>query len=1061
MIALGGLGNWPTPSRADTNPPAGLPATVSTDPLPTAQINGVVWTQLVVGNKVYVGGEFTRARPAGAAPGTQEVVRNNLLAYDITTGVLDPTFAPSANAQVRALAASPDGSRVYAGGNFTSVNGSTRNRVAVFSTATGALLNYTASANSTVLGLAATASTLYLAGPFSNMNGTARTGVAALDANTGAVRPFSATPAGGNPRQIVVSPDQATVMVGGNFTTMNGSANPGYGLAALDAVTGATKPMPVNSLIRNGGANAAILSMSADQNGFYGAGYRFGGSTGNLEGAFKADWNGNLIWVQDCHGDTYSVAPVGNEVYVAGHPHYCGNLGSFPQTSPNWTFQRGLAFTQDVRGTVAPDIYGYYNYDGRPRPQVLHFLPDINVGTYTGQSQGPWSVTGNANYVLYGGEFTQVNFRNQQGLVRFARSTIAPNDDGPRLSGANLPITAQSFAGVIRINLQASWDRDNEMLSYELRRNGTVVDNAQAASAWWRRPWIGLLDTGVTAGQSYTYEVRVSDPRGNTVSSATLNATASGGRSLNGYDRAVLGHGPQFYWPMDETSGSTASDLTGRDNANVPASVVKGRPGISSGGTSFGFSGSNSLANGTSSQGIDVFSTEAWFRTTSVLGGKIIGFGNFTAGSSSNNDRHIYLTNNGRVRFGATQTTNKAVGSDTSYNDGQWHHVVGTLDATGLKLYVDGVLTGSRNDIVRGGRYSGYWRIGGDRLSGWPDNPTNGFLIGDVDQAAVYNRVLLPGEVAEHWSAGSGAPPANQAPTASFTASTDELAVSVNGSASSDPDGSVVTYAWQFGDGGTGSGATASHTFATPGTYTVRLTVTDDDGVTGTTTRSVTVDETPDPPDPAVLAADEFARTLASGWGSADMGGPWTLGSATSGFAVADGSGKLLLQTAASRRTAYLPSVSSTSSDVRTAASVDKIGAVFWGVYARRVSASADYRVDVNLNTSGKITWTLYSAQGGGNVKLGNSTVLPGMLAPGDIVRVRIQADGQGTTTVRAKVWIGSEAAEPAAWGSTVTDTFSDLQQNGSAGTTAYLSGGATNAPIAVSIPSFQVTDPE
>ena len=52
---------------------------VTADALPTVQINGVVWSQVIVGNKVFVGGSFSTARPAGAAPGTQTVSRKNLL----------------------------------------------------------------------------------------------------------------------------------------------------------------------------------------------------------------------------------------------------------------------------------------------------------------------------------------------------------------------------------------------------------------------------------------------------------------------------------------------------------------------------------------------------------------------------------------------------------------------------------------------------------------------------------------------------------------------------------------------------------------------------------------------------------------------------------------------------------------------------------------------------------------------------------------------------------------------------------------------------------------------
>src|SRR6478736_6361415 len=98
LLLAGGLA-----AQADTRPVSTkLPATVSSDALPTAQINGVVWTQLIVGRTVYVGGEFTLARPAGAAPGKSTVKRSNFLTYSLTTGKLR-SFAPRFNGPVRAL----------------------------------------------------------------------------------------------------------------------------------------------------------------------------------------------------------------------------------------------------------------------------------------------------------------------------------------------------------------------------------------------------------------------------------------------------------------------------------------------------------------------------------------------------------------------------------------------------------------------------------------------------------------------------------------------------------------------------------------------------------------------------------------------------------------------------------------------------------------------------------------------------------------------------------------------------------------------------------------------
>ena len=81
------------------------------------------------------------------------------------------------------------------------------------------------------------------------------------------------------------------------------------------------------------------------------------------------------------------------------------------------------------------------------------------------------------------------------------------------------------------------------------------------------------------------------------------------------------------------------------------------------------------------------------------------------------------------------------------------------------------------------------------------------------------------------------------APVAAFTANCygPQLAVCFfDGSASSDPDGRIVSYAWDFGDGTTGTGSNPYRFYQQHGTYTVRLTVTDDQGNTGTVTHTVT-----------------------------------------------------------------------------------------------------------------------------------------------------------------------------------------------------------------------------
>jgi PKD repeat protein len=86
--------------------------------------------------------------------------------------------------------------------------------------------------------------------------------------------------------------------------------------------------------------------------------------------------------------------------------------------------------------------------------------------------------------------------------------------------------------------------------------------------------------------------------------------------------------------------------------------------------------------------------------------------------------------------------------------------------------------------------------------------------------------------------------PANQPPVADPNGPySGDVGVPVpfDGSGSSDPDGTIVSYDWDFGDGNTVTGMNPTHTYAATGTYTVTLTVTDDGGATDTASTTASI----------------------------------------------------------------------------------------------------------------------------------------------------------------------------------------------------------------------------
>ena len=304
----------------------------------------------------------------------------------------------------------------------------------------------------------------------------------------------------------------------------------------------------------------------------------------------------------------------------------------------------------------------------------------------------------------------------------------------------------------------------------------------------------------------------MTDPFGNALVGPAVTATIPAGAppAASTYAAAVQADKPAWQWRLGETSGTTAYDRAGSNDQILNAANTRNTSGalVNEADTATDFPGSSDSApvQGVSrywQPGPQTFSLEAWVRTTTTTGGKIIGFGDGnTARSGSNGtDRHLYMSNSGSIYFGVRPDmgTRVTVNSPLTYRDNQWHHVVGTLGGDGMKLYVDGSVVASNAGVTKAQVYRGYWRVGGDRLSSWPAAPTREAITASLDEIAVYPTALSAGRVQAHYIASGRAGTPNDPPTASFSYTADFNEASFTG-VGTDTDGQIASYAWDFGD---------------------------------------------------------------------------------------------------------------------------------------------------------------------------------------------------------------------------------------------------------------------
>jgi PKD repeat protein len=682
-------------------------------------LNGQVNVVVQVGGTMIIGGVFSQVQAAGS---TTTLTRNNILAFNATTGALSSTFVPSFDGEVTSLLVAPDGQSVYAGGFFNTVNGQASKSLARLSVATGQLVaGFTPpSMDGRVKDLRLTGGRLWVAGTFATVSGVARPGLVTVNPATGVRDGYFALPIAGQQNggvtqvlKMDVTPDGSRLVGIGNFTTVGGLpkqqiflldlTGPAAALADWQTTFYTSTCAPAfNSYMRD-------VDISPDGSYFVvsttGA-YRAPPASCDTTARFETGATGTGIeptWINYTGGDTtYGVAVTGTAVYVGGHMRWENNPLAGDSAGPGAVSREGIAALDPTNGLPLR-----WN-PGRTK--------GIGVFDMLATPQGLW-VASDTDRI---GNFS---YRARIALLPLAGGTTVP----PRGTGT-LPGNVYQ-AGQLTLAGDPSG----------VNRRPYDGSTAGAASA--------LPPTGIDWAQA----------RGGVMINGALYYGWSDG---NFYSRSFNG------------SAFGAQTAVNTQDLIVPlASWHADVPNI----TSMFYDGSRGRLYYT------------------------------LAGQSSLFFRYFTTESNvvGALRF----TTN------TSLDFGS---AAGAFLAGG-KLYLASRTDGSLTRL--------------DWANGAPVAGTAAVVTGGGDWRA---RALV-------LYAPVGGAPSNQPPVASSAINCTGLACTMSGAGSSDPDGGVVSWAWDFGDGGTASGATVSHTFAAAGTYQVKLTVTDTGGATNAVTKPVTV----------------------------------------------------------------------------------------------------------------------------------------------------------------------------------------------------------------------------
>ncbi len=493
VSTLFGVGATPAGAELASLPTTGGGVTGLRSGTQTDSIDAPIFAMERIGNVLYVGGRFTDVSPSGgtAQPG--------LAAFDATTGNVISTFAPAVNGAVYALQASSDGSRLFIGGDFTTVGGVTTGALAAVDPATGALdTSWTGRVGGyqLVRDFDVDAGQLYVGGGFTSISsaagGRAAYRVARFDLATGNHDPnWRPLIAGGTVWGLDVSPGAGRVYLAGTFDHANGVVASG-GFAAIDIATPANSP-GVQPLAVN--ATSVSNQYSYDVVSANGRVY-VAGSQYSLQVLSEADLALETFHLSKYHGDYQHLEVIGNRVYAGCHCRQDTMLASangvlYPGTPPAGQSNAAI-FAEAPNSWVTA-------FDTATGLHISSFRPNI-----ASSGGGVWAIQGDGNgCVWFGGALTGAGGVAQDAMTRLC-DTSTFDFARPSTPGK---------AGVVAVgtdSIELTWNPATDNVGVEGYRLFDAVTNQIVVEVLTNETTL----TGVAPG-TYTYYVKAYDAAGN------------------------------------------------------------------------------------------------------------------------------------------------------------------------------------------------------------------------------------------------------------------------------------------------------------------------------------------------------------------------------------------------------------------------------------------------------------------------------------------------------------------------------------------------------------------